>query len=195
MIRALLPLFVLAMVSSCAALRSDGESDRTAAIAPGLTVTLPCPVGLQRPVRASQIVTLRHGDQAITFQGNIEAGPTGFTLVGLDMLGRRALTVHWTDNALTAEKASWLPEDFDPRNMLADIVVIYWPEGVVRRMLRDAGGALEAGPRYRAVTIGGREVVRVAYNPSESSSWSGEAHYVNTAWGYQVDIRSVEAAP
>lgn len=194
MTRALVMALVLAAAASCASWRGDGSIER-AALAPGLVMTLPRPVGLERSVRASQLVTLRRGDQAFTFQGHIEAGPARFTLVGLDMLGRRAMTIRWTDDALSAEAAPWLPDGFDVRNMLADIVVIYWPEAVVRQTLRDAGGVLDVGPHRRVVTFDDREVVRIDYTPSAAAPWSGKTHYVNSAWGYAVEIQSVEAAP
>jgi Protein of unknown function (DUF3261) len=195
MIRVLLSVLVLVILSSCAALRDDSQADRKAALAPGLAVNLPRPVGLDRAVRASQIVTLQWSDQTFTFLGQIEAGPATFTLIGLDMLGQRALTVHWTDTALTAETVPSVPDGFDVRNVLADIVVIYWPEAVVRRMLGEAGGVLQAEGRSRSVSVDGHEVIRIEYNPSETAPWSGEVHYVNKGWKYKIDIRSVEAAP
>jgi len=52
-------------------------------------------------------------------------------------MGRRAVTITWTGQNVSAETAPWVPETLRPGSMLADIILIYWPEAAVRRALPD----------------------------------------------------------
>jgi hypothetical protein len=51
----------------------------------------------------------------------------------------------------------------------------------------DAGG--------RSIIADGREIVRVDYEPRQGDVWTGEAHYRNAVYGYELDLRSAIDTP
>ncbi|HEV2676109.1 MAG TPA: DUF3261 domain-containing protein [Aliidongia sp.] len=189
--RALVSLLLALLLSACA---GPGPSLTSVRIAPDLDLVLPRPGDLGRSLDATQLVSARYGDQAMVFEGHVSVTPERLLLVVVDPLGRRALSVTWTDAGVTYDAAPWLPATVRPENMLADIVVLYWPEAVVRRSL--VGGSLTATPGTRSVQVAGHEVIHADYQPAApGETWAGRAHYVNLPWGYALDIQSVLSAP
>jgi hypothetical protein len=191
--RAVVPLLFAALLAACAA--SPAQPPRNAIrIAPGLDLALPWPSDLGRSLDATQLVTAHYGDQTMVFEGHITATPAKFLLVVVDPLGRRALSVTWTDAGITYEAAPWLPPTVRPQNMLADIVMLYWPEAVVRQAL--SGGRLIVTRGSRSVLMAGQEVIHADYQPAAGGEiWAGVSRYRNLPWGYDLDIQSVLSTP
>jgi len=188
----------LVAVLSFSACSIDGERDgavRTVEVAPGVSLGLPPVAALGRRIQVSQLVTARHGDQTIVFEGHMSSTPDRILLVGLDLIGRRAFTLAWTDAGVALKSAPWLPDGIKPRNMLIDIVLIYWPEESVRALLAGSGVVLNSSRKRRSLLTNGREIIRIDYRPSQNRVWSGDARYHNIAWGYEIEIRSAEVAP
>jgi hypothetical protein len=157
------------------------------AVAPGLELALPGPAELGRSVEAAQMVTARHGGDVFTFEGRLSASPAGLLLVGTDSMGRRALTIEWDGRTLTVERAAWLPDSVRPENVLADIMLLYWPEAALRQGLAGSGASLAAGHNGRSVRKDGAEVITVSY---DGDPWTGLAHLRNLAWDYDIEVRS-----
>jgi hypothetical protein len=193
--RTIVPLLVAVLLTACAA--GPAQPPRNAIrIAPDLDLTLPRPGDLGRSLDATQLVTAHYGDQTMVFEGHISATPAKFLLVVVDTLGRRALSVTWNDAGITYEAAPWLPPAVRPQNMLADIVMLYWPETVVRRALANSGGQLVVAPGSRSVLMAGQEVIHADYLPVAGGEiWVGNSRYRNLPWGYDLDIQSVLSTP
>jgi len=184
---------VLAL-GACAAVPSPDAADaRAPLLAPGATLALPRPADLGRSVEVAQLVTARRGGDAYVFEARLSVTPERVLLAGVDSMGRRAMTVTWTDAGLEVEAAPWLPEALRPGSMLADIVVLYWPEAVVAKALAPAGGTLAADGHGRRVTIGGRDVLRAEHDWNPGGPWTGTLRYANLAWGYEIEVQSAEA--
>jgi hypothetical protein len=75
--------------------------------------------------------------------------------------------------------------------MLADIILIYWPEAAVRGAL-PAGGELLQEARGRTVRVNGKDVLRVDYDWAAGARWNGTLRYSNFAWGYEIEVQSSE---
>jgi hypothetical protein len=182
---------ILLALGACAARTGDLPPDRVR-VAPGVTLELPSPRELARSFEAVQLISARYGDQTFVFESHVSATPERFLLVGLDTLGRKVMTITWTDAGIAHETASWVPEQLRPANVLADIVLLYWPEESVRRALR--GGLLKVGHDRRDVIADGHDVIWAEFQPSIAGDpWSGHLHYENVAWGYALDVQSMEA--
>lgn len=186
-------LLALLLLQGCAA--RPATPPATVRIAPELDLVLPQPGTLGRSVNATQLVSAHYGDQTITFEGHISARPDRFLLAVIDPLGRKALTITWTDQDIAYESAPWLPPKLRPENMLADLVVLYWPEAVVREALRASGGTVVTGPGTRSIMAGGREVIQADYHMAAADPWTGRDHYRNLPRGYDLDIESVAQFP
>lgn len=185
---------VVVLALGACAVRPPEPPPGQANIAPHVILALPKPGDLGRRVEAAQLVTARYGDQTFIFEGHLSAGRDGFVLVGLDSLGRKALTITWTDAGVSYDAAPWLPNTLRPANMLADIVLLYWPEAAVRNAL--AGGTLTTAPHSRSVVVDGKEILHADYQLANGDDpWTGRLSYRNLAWGYQLDIQSAEVTP
>jgi uncharacterized protein DUF3261 len=160
-------------------------------IGPGQRLNLPRPADLGRSTLVTQLITASGYGQTFVLEVNLSVTPERVTLVGLDGMGRRAITITWTDQAVTAETAPWVPESLRPGSMLADIILIYWPEAAVRRAL-PAGGELIQEARGRTIRIDGNDVLRVDYGWSAGARWNGTLRYSNLAWGYEIEVQSSE---
>ena len=169
--------------------------DSTALIAPDIRFAIPGPGDLGYSVSAEQLVTAHFQGQMQVFEAHLSVGPDKLTFVGLDPLGRRALTVTDGDAGLVADAAPWLPQGLNPANILSDIAIVYWPEAALRRGLAGTSATLEASPAGRSILAGGKEIIHVDYPAGEGASWNGSAHYRNIAFGYELDLQSKRVAP
>jgi hypothetical protein len=187
-------LMLQAAVGGCASDRPVPED--LPMIAPGHLLTLPAPGDLGRSVEAAQLITVRRGSEADVFEGHVSVTPQRFLLVGVDGMGRRAMTLTWERSGkVSGETASWLPRPVPPGPMLADIVVLYWPEATVRRALEGSGATLKVRNGGRSVIADGMEVLQAEYQGNAAPSWTGTLRYRNKAWGYEIEVQSVELAP
>jgi len=155
-----------------------------------LFLTLPRPSSLGRSLEASQLVTVRYGEQVYVFEGHLSATPERLLLLGLDPMGRKAMSISWGDDGLHAEKAPWLPEQLHPENMLADIVMIYWPADQVNEAVRASGGHVTTAGNRRSIANAKGEMIQTDY--SGVDPWNGSLQHRNLAWGYALDVQSVE---
>src|SRR5262245_62185370 len=91
-------------------------------IGPGVAIVLPKPREMGRSLEVAQLVTLRFAGQSLTFDARLSITPDRLVLVGIDGMGRRAMTVVWNGETMTVETAPWLPAAARPSSMLSDVV-------------------------------------------------------------------------
>jgi hypothetical protein len=164
------------------------------AIAPDVQLVLPRPAELGRTIDAVQQVMARREGGTHIFEVRLQADGHRVRLVGTDPAGRRAMTIDWREDLLVVERAPWLPEAVRPENILADLVLAYWPDAALRRVLAGTRLSLTGGPDERVVRRDGNELVAVRYDGNRDP-FSGAVRLRNTAWGYELDINSVIVSP
>jgi len=181
-----------ATISGC----MHGTSPATGTqIAPGLTFAVPPPAGLGRDVEAVQQVVARYRDQTYVFQAHISVSREAIRFVALDSFGRRAMSIAAGEYGISADEAQDVPRALDPRNILADIAMIYWPAGAVRRGLDGTRAVLQDAPLLRTISRDNEEIVRIAYEASREDAWNTRVSYRNMALGYELDIASRATTP
>lgn len=153
-------------------------------------MTLPKFDNLKRNVEARQLVTATYQDQTITFEGQISANKDRFLMVGLDGFGRRAIEIDWTKDGIKYTSASFVPSQLKAENILADIIILYWPETSVRKSIN---GKLVAKKNSRSVFINEKEIIQAKYKPNKKDVWDGVVEYKNLEFGYSLQIQSVVA--
>ena len=186
--RGLLALFT-GTLAGCAAPAPD---DRVR-MAPGVFLRLPDPAALGRSVEAVQLVRARHGADQFVFEAHLSVTPERLMLVCVDPLGRQALSLRWEQRRLSVQAADWLPDAIHPENILADLMLTSWPIASLRAGLVGSDAVLAEGAGWRSVSVAGREMIRAEYGGQ--TMWNGAATYRNLAWGYELDVQSVELAP
>jgi hypothetical protein len=184
----------LLILVGCSSARQLPET--LALIAPDRPLSLPSPGDLGRSLDAVQLITIRREGNTQTFEARISVTPDRFLLTGSDSFGRRALTITWDKSGkISAQTAGWVPDSIPPGPLLADIVVLYWPEGVVRRALDGSGATLIVASGARALVADDATFWHAKYPESDGPSWSGKLCYRNDAWGYEIEVQSVEVTP
>ena len=193
--RACVARFVPALLlAGCSALPTAIEAPADAnapLIAPGQVLALPRPADVGRRIMAAQLITVKRGAQTFAFEGHLNVRPDRVVFIGLDSVGRRAVTIEWNGRDISAEVAPWLPDTVRPGSLLADLILIYWPEQSVRNAL-PPGGELVQDPHSRTIRIAGREVLHADYDWAIGARWNGNLRYSNFAWGYQIEVQSSE---
>jgi hypothetical protein len=161
-------------------------------IGPDTAIVLPKPREMGRSLEVAQLVTLRFAGQTLTFDARLSITPDRLALVGIDGMGRRAMTVVWDGETMTVETAPWLPSAARPASMLSDVVVLFFPIAAVRQALAAAGCELAITKRTRVVLCGETQVIQAEYDERSTALWNGKLRYWNLAWGYEAEVRSSE---
>ena len=174
-------------------------------VAPGIAFSLLAPATLGRTVEAAQLVTARYQNETFVFETRISVTPARLLIVGTDMMGRRAMTIEWAGDTLKVEAAPWVPARLSASNVIADIMLLHWPENAVRAGLMPKGlngaGATprvsidETKPGHRVITVDGRDMISIDRIAGAPGSWNGRWTYRNDGWDYGLDIQSTETAP
>ncbi len=195
------PLALVLLLCACTTISVDEDPQNVAAsnavqIAPGVSLSMPSPADLGRSVEATQLVTAHYGDQTFAFEAHINATPERFLLVGLDLMGRTLMTIDWTRHKISYETAPWVPAQLRPENILADIVLLYWPDSAVKNALAKSSGKLVTASGVRTIMSGDKQIWQANYaSKPKDDPWSGQLHYRNLAWGYDFTVQSTEEAP
>ena len=177
-------VFLLLALAACSS-AAPPVADRVI-VAPGITLALPAPAELGRAEDAVQLVTARRGGDSFVFECRLSVDGERLLLVGSDSMGRRAMAVRWSKDGMTVERADWLPDTLRPENILADIMLLYWPEAAVRRGL--SGAVLSQTSQGRSIG----ESIAISW---QGDPWNGSSRLVNTPWGYEIEVRSARLSP
>jgi hypothetical protein len=164
-------------------------------VAAGIVFSLPPPATLGRSVDALQLVTAHYRKDSFVFETRISVTPARLLVVGTDTLGRRAMTIEWTGTDLRVQAEPWVPPELRARNVIADIMLLHWPEEAVRAGLTPGVTMRETDPAHRVVAVAGHDMIRIDHTAGAPGSWSGRWTYRNAGWGYNLDIQSTEVGP
>jgi hypothetical protein len=191
----LLFLVALAGCSSMGGQAGDPGRDTVALLAPNLRLDLPAPASMGRSIEAVQMVTAHHDGDTVVFEAHLSVTPERALLVGVDATGQRLMTVTWRGSDITVERSPFLPQSVRPGAMLADLVVLYWPADVVRQALASSGANLAVDATSRTISLHGKPVLQATYQGGAADPWSDTGlHYRNLAWGYDIDVATLQVS-
>jgi hypothetical protein len=134
------------------------------------------------------------GQGHATFIARIAIDPGHVKIAVIDDLGRRALDIDWTENALDITTADWVSGMVDGRRLLADMVMTYWPLGVVQVALAPGLSIAEARGE-RVIRKQGNDMVFMRITRPEQDPWQGIAIVHNTSLDYELGINSKRMMP
>ena len=120
--------------------------------------------------QALQQLEIRYGEENYPLTGALAQTKSGVTLVLLDPVGRRLLSVQQKDTALETYRAPELPEGLPERFLLASSMLVWWP-------LADWQAALHESPEWtlttsalsRTLNYRGRAIIRADYSSSAAT--------------------------
>lgn len=93
-------------------------------------------------LNAFQQLTIEFKEKALFLQAFIALEPGRAKITLLDMSGRRALDINWQLNNIQIYRADWLPDTARAEDVLARLVLAYWPLEIAR-------AGLPAGTKLR----------------------------------------------
>lgn len=210
--RSVLTLLTAVMLGACStqiSTTSTSEMARTSAYnvimldqVSGATLTLPDQPWLEDTViNVTQQVsakwknpTPQSGQDRATFIARIAINADRVKITVLDDLGRRALDIDWTENALDITTADWVSGMVDGRRLLADMVMTYWPVDVVRSALGTDLSISETGNKRMIKTQKDGDIF-MQINRPDGDPWQGQATLRNLALGYDLAINSRRMTP
>ena len=173
----------------------SGSAGHKVALADGLEFTLPAaPWDEDETIDVAQQVEATWNNQAqsgtATFQGRINIQPDRARIVLIDDLGRRAVEIDWTAEEIIIQNANWLPQEFDTKRLLADIVMTYWPLDAVEDALPDNMSVHEGfGERTIRLDDTGRKYATIEHPIKDV--WQGQAILKNQQFNYRIKINSL----
>ncbi len=183
---------LLSTLAACAPNRQElsGSTDGKAPIGKNLSVMLPPPADFGRPVEASQVLTMTGYGRTFALETRLSITRKNVSLVALDTMGRRAMTISWDGAKLAYEKADWVPSLIDPGAVLADVYLLYGQEKTLSERLAPLGCIVMDDKQSREITCGGKPLLSAQFGWQRSGRWNGNMHYGNRSWGYDVEVQS-----
>ncbi len=137
---------------------------------------------------------VQSGQDRATFIARISIHPGHVKIAVIDDLGRRALDIDWTENMLDISATDWVSGMVDGRRLLADMIMTYWPVGVVRNAL-GTGLSISQTGRERVIRKQGNGAVFMSITRPQEDPWQGAATLQNAELGYELGINSMRMMP
>ncbi len=184
------------LVAGCAT--STPTPSQSVELATGQVFTLPVngwADGRTPRLSVLQQVTAQQPDgTTIAFQAVLALTPQQTRLTILDDIGRRAATITWGPDAITIDRAAWLPQAVDLRRVLVDMMLVYWPEPALRASMPSAW-MLQGTATGRSITdaTSGAEVITTTTPPRDP--WQGTATLQQHHSHYRLTIQSQRLEP
>lgn len=124
--------------------------------------------------QAMQQLEIRYREQTYKLTGALVQTRTGVTLVLLDPLGRRLLSIQKEGETFQTWRSPELPSDLPERFLLASSMLVWWP-------LADWQIALQQTPEWRLTSSAssrvlshrGRDILSATYGPTPVSVVAG----------------------
>jgi hypothetical protein len=150
---------------------------------------LPALPGYPGEVAVVQALHVVRGDEANDVEAILQASAEHLVLVLSLPLGPRLAAIEWSARGIAIHRDLDLPAAGHvlPEDVLADIMLAFWPEAAVRSCLRD-GLSLVVEPGRRLVMRDGVAVIEVQRDGTDP--WNGRTTLANHLLGYHLTIVS-----
>jgi|GEM_PF-5974231 len=175
-------MLTIFLVSACTSV-----SQRAGYLAPDLQFALPKNPWASSPQTAFQQVTIKFDGSIHHFQAVVDLKPGAAKISLLDLTGARAMDINWTADSLDIVQASWLPQGVRAEDILAHIVVAFWP-------------GLEVGTGFpNGVSFSQSNLTRYVKNGTETlvlvtrdrdNPWASKTEISHTRSGFHLSITS-----
>jgi hypothetical protein len=176
---ALIPA-LLWLVSGCAILRGRLPQE------PYQPRPLAAPAG--PAVTATQEVSGEWNGRTRTLLCALELDETHLAVAGLATTGLNLFTLEYDGETLSVHKSELIPQELDPRAVVADLQLAFWPAPALRDALGD-DWQLQVTSRNRRLYRGGRLAVLVSYG--DSDPWAGTVRLQDLQLGYQITVKTL----
>jgi hypothetical protein len=153
---------------------------------PGPLIAPLAPRTLGRRVEQRQEVTIASHGHTRAFQAALKVASKDLTMIGLTAIGQRLFTLSWNGRATRFKSRFAQPDHFDPKQVLADLELAYWPLPVLRAALPN-NLRLQAIGTARLLWRGDTLLWFAASNGPKR--WASPMTIYNARSGYRLHIR------
>jgi len=121
-----------------------------------------------------QRLDIRYGEQTYKLTGALVQAKTGVTLVLLDPLGRRLLSIQKEGETLQTWRSPELPDGLPERFLLASSMMVWWPLADWQAVLQQTPDwQLTNGTNNRVLSYRGRPIISATYGATPVSVVNG----------------------
>ena len=168
-------------LASCAAPVSH-DPPGVAHIARDVVLTLPKPPGYPEKRELHQIVTAKYGPRTMTFESLAELSPERVHVTIITPNGPRLAAIDWTAAGITSERTPAIPASLRSENMLADLMLVFWPKAAIEQAI--PGASVVETADGRTVSAGGKTIAEVSGGTTRTLT--------NRAFGYTITMATVD---
>jgi len=190
MIRAAFLLLTALLLSACAGHAPD-SSRPTAWLKPGVKVTLP-PPGIRPAFQQQQLLTGQVKGQSQSLLVLLSADEQQIDLAGLSSVGIRLFSLRYDASGIHTQQLMPLPQMPPASQVLADIMLSYWPLDVWQKQLPPGWTLQDQGLKRRLIDADNQLVTEIDYlqRGNQRQPISIQQH----AFGYQIRIQHLDAS-
>lgn len=179
---------MLLLLSGCTLLSHNSQP--TAWLKPGVQITLPAPL-LEHPIRRQQLLTATVNGKSDSLLTLMNADGKQLTLAGLSPLGIRLFKVTYSSKGIETEQSITLPQLPPASQVLADVMMSYWPINVWQPQLPKGWTLIDLGDKRRLSDADNQLVSEISYQIINNLR---EPVLINQHYfGYQIAIQPMEA--
>jgi hypothetical protein len=154
-------LSLLCALAACRGVTAQQDPPGVARIAHGVSLVLPAPPGFPQPRRFDQMVTASFGKRELVFESFVDLGPEAVLVAITAPNGPRLATIDWTKAGIKGDRAASIPAELREENLLADMMLVYWPAQAIEAAMRPDGVVVDHADGSRTISSGGRAIVEV----------------------------------
>lgn len=126
--------------------------------------------------QASQRLEIHHGNSVYRLNAALAQTNEGASLVLLDPMGRRMLSVRQSQGQLDIYRSPELPKALPARFLLATSMLAWWPLADWQSELRNTGWSIASTARTRVLHFRSKPLLTATYTPVLTSPIAGAGH-------------------
>ena len=148
------------------------------------------PDSLGQSLVALQKVSGERAGSHYTMLFQVEVDQQRLVLVGSSATGNSLFSVEYKQGALNSNVSPLLPAQLDPRYVLGDFQLVFWPASAINQQLIGSDYRLVDHPLRRELWQA--EELLIAIDYSEQNHWQGLVYFDNKRWDYRYTIETLQ---
>ena len=185
--RTIFSALILFLLAGCA-LRQDQEHPQ-AWLKRGTKVTLPAPT-LSSPLRHQQLLTATVNDKQQSLLVMLDADGQKITLAALSPVGIRLFKVTYDAGGIHTEQSMALPELPPAAQVLADIMLSYWPIKDWQAQLPEGWQLTDIGDKRMLTDAKGELITEIQYQ--HQNGQREPVMIIQHHFDYQISVQNVD---
>lgn len=183
-------LFFIMLLVGCGHSSQNNSDGRPQAwLEPGIKVTLPEP-GITPSISSQQLLTGVFNGETQSLLVMLNADEKKITLAGLSSMGIRLFLATYDENGLSAEQSILVPQLPPASQVLADIMLSYWPVRAWLPQFPKGWTLIDSGDRRELRNADGKLITEIIYQHHQDKR--EPISIKQNAFEYQITIEYLD---